>query len=1134
MKRFFKVSSVVCFVFMFLYPVVSFAGNCFDITPAVSDNPAVELFANNPNAKLDNWFLTASEHWKNRSGDSWKNYIQQLTSANPSLNPPSPPARPAEPAMPVCEATGEGRCFYISKLNGNDANPGTYSQPWKTYLNLVDNIRPLPEKHISTMGGFRPGDVFYFMSGEYSEIYNLEGNEYAKKAMFLPPYISGTKENPITFKAYPGENPVFSARLPNTLPGEPDRKDGNEICPIETYDAHHLIFEGFEIRKTFGKGMILRAYDSEVKNCWIHDIDGWSYHNLGGISVGPGSEVNIHHNLIHDNYDHVRSDDVSGNIFIGHAGTVRVHDNILYNSKPTQCKTEDESKSKGVADGGYGVYYKYPSGKEKRTPNGDLILDNGKPIFEFNENAVFEVYNNALWNCKYDSVLSNTPNTRIHHNLIMDSSQITIWYLSDTIENNTIVRGLSFQYNTDQTYHWYNIYKETDKLYFRNNIVMDNTPVYGWTGILTMASGLEEAYDDVRANASLIFDNNIYCNSNFDLNTQPAWIFFNGLSRGGIYNFEQWQALGYDINSKICYEQNPDGIIYDNPMIEGYGLDYCREWGENCGKPAADAFCQSKGHNTALDFRVANNSPPTKVIGTGQICEAPAWCDRISWIKCDALNAKSYLQVSILPQEAVTAGAKWSVSGTGIWRNSGDTAELAPGTYTVEFQTVSGWTKPVNQSVSIAGGETKTLTGTYTPVSIQKGFLEVAITPADAVTAGAQWAVGGTWYNSGAKAELSAGTYTFEFKALTGWIAPAPQSVTITAGQTKTAAGNYTKVPVNGFVSRTLSCYIAGSKLTVSLSAAPAASVASYAVEDTPPAGWTVSNISTGGSYDSVNNRVKYGPFFDNTARTFTYDVLPSSGQTGDKTFAGTASADGVNSTVGGDSLTGVCTGHPADTDKNFAISISEVTAYSSAWKRGAVWSVQPNPIPIEYVTRAGSIWKGGEGYRYDAGLGNCPLCWANFAAASGRMPRSADSGAVCDMPANYNPGVAFTVSITVTPSSETEVYAVEDSVPAGWTVSSVDNAGAYDAVNSKVKYGPFFDNTARTLTYQITPSATGAGLHLFTGTASFDGVNARITGDRTVIKEGTVIIPGDATLDEKLDLQDVIYILQILTGIRQ
>ncbi len=45
------------------------------------------------------------------------------------------------------------------------------------------------------------------------------------------------------------------------------------------------------------------------------------------------------------------------------------------------------------------------------------------------------------------------------------------------------------------------------------------------------------------------------------------------------------------------------------------------------------------------------------------------------------------------------------------------------------------------------------------------------------------------------EAELSAGTYTVEFKTVTGYTRPANQSVTVTAGQTKTLTGTYTKIP---------------------------------------------------------------------------------------------------------------------------------------------------------------------------------------------------------------------------------------------------------------------------------------------------------------------------------------------------
>ena len=77
---------------------------------------------------------------------------------------------------------------------------------------------------------------------------------------------------------------------------------------------------------------------------------------------------------------------------------------------------------------------------------------------------------------------------------------------------------------------------------------------------------------------------------------------------------------------------------------------------------------------------------------------------------------------------------------------------------------------------------------------------------------------------------------------------------------------------------------------------------------------------------------------------------------------------------------------HPADSNSNFSISISEITAYGAAWKNGNVWPTPPNPIPIGYVTNAGLIWKTGEIYYYDKNL-TPPQCWVPGAGRPVRKP---------------------------------------------------------------------------------------------------------------------------------------------------
>ncbi|MBF0634590.1 MAG: FG-GAP repeat protein [Nitrospinae bacterium] len=73
------------------------------------------------------------------------------------------------------------------------------------------------------------------------------------------------------------------------------------------------------------------------------------------------------------------------------------------------------------------------------------------------------------------------------------------------------------------------------------------------------------------------------------------------------------------------------------------------------------------------------------------------------------------LTVSILPGSGYVASrARWKVDG-GAWRTTGATvATLTVGSHTLSFKSVTGWTTPTDQTVSIVAGQTTTATGTYT------------------------------------------------------------------------------------------------------------------------------------------------------------------------------------------------------------------------------------------------------------------------------------------------------------------------------------------------------------------------------------------------------------------------------------
>jgi hypothetical protein len=214
-------------------------------------------------------------------------------------------------------------------------------------------------------------------------------------------------------------------------------------------------------------------------------------------------------------------------------------------------------------------------------------------------------------------------------------------------------------------------------------------------------------------------------------------------------------------------------------------------------------------------------------------------------------------------------------------------------------------------------------------------------------------------------------------------------------------------------------------------------------------------------------------------------------------------------------------------------MSINETTAYAGAWRKGASWPVGPNPIPINYVTRAGLLWKTGETYRFDPNTPEPPVWWITqfLNGPSGRKtaaplaPASlgwvaAELEQPCNriLPKAFVASEAFTVRVTVRPPETAMVYAVEEQVSSDCSVTQISHDGEFDAVNGRIKWGPFFDNAERELSFVLAAAPTAQATLTFSGTASFDGSSHPIVGPE-LIRRAIRLISLDVLSDGQFGL---------------
>ena len=138
-----------------------------------------------------------------------------------------------------------------------------------------------------------------------------------------------------------------------------------------------------------------------------------------------------------------------------------------------------------------------------------------------------------------------------------------------------------------------------------------------------------------------------------------------------------------------------------------------------------------------------------------------------------------------------------TISVAGVPRNNwGLWTDIPVGNYQVCFGAVADFTAPACQNANVTAGQLTTITGTYVsnpgaPGETGKGELRVTTNPALASQILVDGVIRDSWGLNWLK--LAPGNYTLSFTHVEGYSEPAPQQVTITAGQTTTVNANFTQ-----------------------------------------------------------------------------------------------------------------------------------------------------------------------------------------------------------------------------------------------------------------------------------------------------------------------------------------------------
>ena len=332
----------------------------------------------------------------------------------------------------------------------------------------------------------------------------------------------------------------------------------------------------------------------------------------------------------------------------------------------------------------------------------------------------------------------------------------------------------------------------------------------------------------------------------------------------------------------------------------------------------------------------------------------------------------------------------------------------------------------------------------------------------------------------------------------------------------------------NEVISSLSAYFVPGTPLLLTNSVLLDSETIAYAVEDSVPEGWTVGSLNQGGTFDAALRRIKWGPYLDRVGRELVAELTPSTTSTGLMAFSGIGSFDGLEIPIVGDRETRALLGEvvsemPATYQANEEITINLVVTPTHSALAFAVEDHPPAGWLASNISHDGSFDPTLRTVKFGPVFtnGTTTLSYvvtppslvsnvvANFVGSASfdtfsvpirgrREMMGLGSSAVRRMPVSFVAGLPFRITNEINLDAVASVYAVEDRVPPGWSVTEISNEGAFDPGSRSVKWGPFIDAQSRDLTYVALSPSSAQGIFRFTGTASFDGLPVTLAGQQT------------------------------------